>query len=98
MGLKWLLNGLEAGEQMGTLSLDQAIVAAWRRHQEILLYLLEQIPTKGLAAVPTGSRGRDVAAQLHHLYRTRTGWLAYHATGKRPRLPRYDKNRPPTKA
>ena len=73
-------------------------VATWRRHNEILLYLLDQIPRGGLAAVPTGSRGRDVARQLAHLDRVRQGWLAYHETGKRPKMPRIDKEKRPTKA
>jgi uncharacterized damage-inducible protein DinB len=74
------------------------VLATWQRHNEILIYLLEQLPKEGLNAVPTGSRGRNVAAQFVHLHRNRLGWLYFHQTGKRPRLPRYDKENPPSKA
>jgi uncharacterized damage-inducible protein DinB len=74
------------------------LLATWRRHQEILLYLVGKIPAAGFAAVPSGSRGRDVARQLQHLARVRTGWVVYHTTGKRPRLPRADRTPRPTRA
>lgn len=73
-----------------------SILALWRRHQEILLYLLDHIPARGLAAVPAGSRGRDVARQFAHMDRVRRGWTHYHLTGKRPKLPRQDKGAPPS--
>jgi hypothetical protein len=59
------------------------VLASWRRHNEILLHLLGAVPPKGLRAVPTGSRGRDVARQFAHLHRT---------------LERYDKCAAPSKA
>ena len=77
--------------------LAEEILATWRRHNEILLYLLEQIPEEGLAAKPTGSRGRDVARQFFHLNRVRVGWLHHHETGERPKLPRQHKGPPPSK-
>jgi uncharacterized damage-inducible protein DinB len=83
---------------MTTEDLSELLVAAWRRHNTILLYLLDEMPPKGLHAVPTGSRGRDVAGQLVHCHRNRLGWLHYFRTGARPRLPRYDKGAPPTRA
>ena len=63
--------------------IDQ-LLWAWRSHQSIQLQLLAKIPAKGFAAVPTGSRGRDVAAQLAHCNQVRLGWLHFFATGKRP--------------
>jgi uncharacterized damage-inducible protein DinB len=75
--------------------LAPSILALWRRHQEILLYLLDHVPARGLAAVPLESRGRDVARQFAHMDRVRRGWVHYHTTGKRPRLPRQDKGPPP---
>jgi uncharacterized damage-inducible protein DinB len=78
--------------------LADQVLATWRRHNEILLYLLDAIPREGLAAVPTGSRGRDVARQFAHLARVRTGWVHYHTTGRKPKLPRHDKGKRPTKA
>lgn len=74
------------------------ILATWRRHNEILLYLPDATPREGLAAMPTGSRGRDVARQFAHLARVRTGWVHYHLTGRKPKLPRHDKGKRPTKA
>ena len=71
--------------------LTNQILAAWHRHNDILLYLLNEISKEGLLAKPTGSRGRDVAHQFAHLNRVRLGWLHYHATGKRPKLERFEK-------
>ena len=73
-------------------------LAAWRRHNDILLYLLDKIPSRGLAATPAGSRGRDVARQFAHVDRVRRGWLHVHRTGKRPRLPRVDRGPAPTRS
>lgn len=67
--------------------IDEAL-AAWRVHDDINLYLLDQIPRAGLDAIPPGSRGRTVGEQFFHMNRVRLGWLEYHASGKRPRLPR----------
>jgi uncharacterized damage-inducible protein DinB len=78
--------------------LGDQILDTWRRHDAILLYLLDQVPARGFAAVPANSRGRDVAAQFAHLDRVRRGWLKFHATGVRPKLPRHDKGTPPAKA
>lgn len=78
--------------------LERQIVGTWRRHNDILLFLLRSVPAKGLAARPAGSRGRDVARQFHHLDRIRRGWLHMHRTGERPRLPRGDSEPPPTRA
>ena len=70
------------------------LLAAWRRHNDILVYLVEELPAKGFTAVPFFSRGRDVARQLAHLIRVRTGWLVYHRTGKRPPRGRASVRRP----
>ncbi len=78
--------------------LNEQILATWRRHQEILLLLLDSIPDEGLAARPSGSRGRDVARALAHMYRVRVGWLHHHETGKRPKVPRFDKGPPPPRS
>jgi len=77
--------------------LRASVIAMWRRNNDILLRLLAQIPPHDMAALPAGSRGRDVTAQFAHLDRVRRGWVEYFATGKHPRVPRYDKTRPPTK-
>lgn len=78
--------------------LASELVAVWRRHDDILQALLAAIPRGGLAAVPSEGRGRDVGAVLFHLDRVRRGWLHLHATGERPRLPRHQDGKPPTKA
>lgn len=72
-----------------------SILATWRRHQEILLYLLDRVPARGFAAVPLVSRGRDVARQFAHLDRVRRIWVHYHLTGTRVKPPRQDKGPPP---
>ncbi len=77
--------------------LIERVVGTWRRHNDILIFLLNEVPRGGMDAMHTGSRGRDVRAQFFHLDRVRLGWLHHHATGKRPRLARYDKQNPPTK-
>jgi len=71
-----------------------SVLGAWRRHQQILLYLVDRIPPKGFAAVPLEWRGRDVSRQLVHLDQVRQVWVAYHRTGKRVRQPSQDKSRP----
>lgn len=76
------------------VSLEEQLLDTWRRHNGILLYLAEQIPAEGEAAVPSESRGRTVAEQFAHLQRVRVGWLEYHATGKRPKLAKTVKGRP----
>ena len=39
----------------------QQILGTWRRHNEILLFLINEIPEEGLLAVPGNSRGRGVS-------------------------------------
>jgi len=85
------------GSPMARDEIVRQALATWRRHNEILLYLLDKIPSRGLAAVPTGSRGRDVARQFAHLDRVRRGWVHVHLTGRRPRLPRLDRGPAPTR-
>ena len=59
------------------------------------MFLLDQIPPKGAEAVPSLSRGRTVAEQFAYLDRVRKAWLAYHATGARPKLEKTKKGVPP---
>jgi uncharacterized damage-inducible protein DinB len=74
------------------------VLDTWRRHNDILLFLLDKVPARGLTAVPALSRGRDVARQFEHLDRVRRGWVHFHATGKRPALGRVDKEAAPSRA
>ena len=69
-------------------SLEDQVLDAWRRHNEILLYLAGKIPAAGELAIPSQSRGRTVGEQFAHLQRVRVVWLEYHATGKRMKLPK----------
>ncbi len=87
-----------AGAPIAREEIVRQVLATWRRHNDILLYLLDKIPSRGLAAVPTGSRGRDVARQFSHIDRVRRGWVHVHLTGRRPQLPRVDRGPPPTRA
>lgn len=82
---------------MKTDPLAREILATWKRHQQILLYLLQRIPEKSLGAMPLDSKGRDVARQFAHLDRVRRGWLQMHATGERPKLPKAAKDERPKK-
>jgi len=79
-------------------SLEEQLTQAWTRHAQIMLYLVDQIPPAGAAAVPSLSRGRTVAEQFAHLDRVRRAWLAYHATGVRPKLEKTTKGAPPPMA
>ena len=76
-------------------SIEEQITQAWDRHASIMSYLADQIAPDGAAAVPSLSRGRTVAEQFVHLDRVRRGWLAYHATGVRPKLEKTTKGAPP---
>lgn len=78
--------------------LATCVVDTWTRHADLVLALLAAVPKGGLEARPTNSRGRDVARQLHHMGRVRQGWVHYHRTGQRPRLPRAHTGPPPTRA
>jgi uncharacterized damage-inducible protein DinB len=82
---------------MKTDPLAREILATWKRHQQILLFLLQRIPERHLGATPVGSKGRDVARAFAHLNRTRLGWLHFHATGARPELPKSSKGERPGK-
>jgi uncharacterized damage-inducible protein DinB len=82
---------------MKTDPLAREILATWKRHQQILLLLLQRIPEKHLGAIPLDAKGRDVARQFAHLNRTRLGWLSFHATGERPQLPKSAKGERPKK-
>jgi hypothetical protein len=48
---------------MDTQSRIDQILNTWRVHNEINIYLLSEIPEKGLQAVPLSSKGRTVAAR-----------------------------------
>ena len=65
-------------------SLATQVLETWRVHAALNELLLDAIPTKGLQARPSGSRGRTVAEQFAHMIRVRLGWLFYQEKGGRP--------------
>jgi uncharacterized damage-inducible protein DinB len=77
-----------AGDAGG--SVGERLVAVWRRHNDILLFLLNAVPPRGLAALPADSRGRDVSRVFAHLDRVRRAWVHYFMTGERASLPRHN--------
>lgn len=92
---------------MKTDPLVKEVLATWKRHQQILIFLLDRVPKKhlgdvaflpGAGGVGGRAKGRDVARQFAHLERVRRGWLHYHATGKRPELPKTPRGEVPDKA
>lgn len=62
---------------MDDRSLLAQLLQAWAVNNSITLKLIQAIPAKGFAAVPTGSRGRTVLKQLIHLHKVHIGWLRY---------------------
>jgi uncharacterized damage-inducible protein DinB len=50
---------------------------AWRVNNSVNLKLIQQIPSKGFAAVPLMSRGRTVKRQLMHMHKVHVGWLRF---------------------
>ena len=60
---------------MSAAPLIGAVLETWRINHRIHLDLVAGIPAKGFTAVPLGSRGRDVAAQLTHTAQVRRGWI-----------------------
>lgn len=83
---------------MDDQSLIDQILSTWRVHNEINIYLLNEIPEKGLQTVPLASKGRTVAEQFAHINKVRLGWLHFHNTGKRPQTSAETKNGLRTKA
>jgi uncharacterized damage-inducible protein DinB len=82
---------------MNEQGLIAQILNTWKVHNDINLYLIGEIPAAGFKAVPTESKGRTVAEQFFHMNRVRLGWLEFHLTSKRPKLPR-TKEANPTRA
>jgi uncharacterized damage-inducible protein DinB len=76
-------------------SLEEQLIQSWQRHNNVMLFLLDNVPPDGAEAVPSLSRGRSVAEQFAHLDRIRRGWLAYHTTGARPAFEKTKKGVPP---
>ena len=69
-----------------TRSLGNQVLQTWNLHNDILLFLIDNIPERGAEVAPIDSPGSSVAEQFAHLDRVRRGWLQYHATGKEPQV------------
>ena len=80
----------------------QELVAAWRTHNEIHLYLLDHISDEGMACTLSKRGGREVARQFAHLHDVRVYALENRAKDLAEGLTRFQgKNAPkrvPTKA
>ena len=76
----------------------EEILAAWRLHNAINLYLLGNISDKGLSAVPAGSRGRSVAHQFAHMARNRLSWSKYNDPNLAGSIPKFAKTTVPRRA
>lgn len=74
------------------------VLSAWRSHNSIQLALIAALDRQQLAAVPPGTRGRSVAAQLAHCHAVRLGWLFFFEHGRRPGAGVIEKLEAPTKA
>ncbi len=55
------------------------ILNTWRVHDRINVHLLQHVSPKGLKAVPSGSRGRNVSQVFAHMHKVRLAWLRYNA-------------------
>jgi uncharacterized damage-inducible protein DinB len=53
------------------------VLQAWLVNNSINIKLIRAIPSRGFAAVPLNSRGRDVRSQLAHMQKVHVGWLRY---------------------
>ncbi len=71
-------------------AVEQAL-EAWRVHNDINLLLIDAIPEAGFAAIPSGSRGRDVARQLMHMHNVRVQWMQSSAKAEARELRLYGK-------
>jgi uncharacterized damage-inducible protein DinB len=55
--------------------MNDQVLDTWNRHHRITLYLLEAVTPEGLAALPSGGKGRSPAQILAHLHNVRLMWL-----------------------
>ncbi len=79
-------------------SLAEDVLRTWQVNERINSTLLRGIAARGFAAVPTGSRGRNVAQVFVHMHRARLGWLNFNGPGLISDLPRFAKGASPTRA
>jgi len=77
--------------------LVESIVRAWQVNARVNLQLLKAVPTKGMKAVPAGSRGRDVSRVFAHVYKVHVAWLAHFSREAAAGLPVFEKGEAPNK-
>jgi uncharacterized damage-inducible protein DinB len=51
------------------------LLDTWHIHSRIVLYLLDAVPPKALAALPPGSRTRTIGSMFAHIHNIRLAWL-----------------------
>lgn len=82
---------------MSPPDLIEQILATWRLNHRIGLHLLQAISDQGLLAVPTGSKGRNVAQVFAHLHRVRFAWLRYNDPSLVSEMQRFPKGALPSR-
>jgi uncharacterized damage-inducible protein DinB len=91
--------GLKRRRAVGaTRDASAEIVAAWEFHDRVGLGLLRAIPTAGLRAAPSGSRGRTVAQVFAHMHKVRYAWLRYFDPASVRSLTRFPRAAQPSRA
>jgi uncharacterized damage-inducible protein DinB len=78
-------------------TLIKQILNAWQVNQQTNAVLLRAISEKGLAAVPYGSKGRNVAQAFCHMHKVRFAWLRYNDSDLARRLPLFPRAAAPKK-
>lgn len=76
----------------------EQVLGTWRLNDKIGLKLLQAIPAKGLGAIPTGSKGRNVAQVFAHIHHVRFAWLRYNAPSLVSGMTRFEKGASPSKS
>jgi len=78
--------------------LIEQILNAWKVNERINASLLRAVSTKGLEAVPHGSKGRNVSQVFSHMYKVRFAWLRYNASDLVKRMPMFPRAAAPRKS
>jgi uncharacterized damage-inducible protein DinB len=75
-----------------------SLLASWRLHNRVNLDLLATLPSRGLAAISLGSRGRDVGHIFGHMHTVRVAWLRHNAVPGAAKLTAFGKTSRTTRA
>jgi uncharacterized damage-inducible protein DinB len=66
-----------------TLTLSEALLAAFDTNNQINQYLIENLPTEAWRAEPPEGKGRSVAGIVAHMHNVRVMWLKAAAKGSK---------------